>query len=650
MKKRCFIGVVSLLLLTVTEVMAQHFPVQATFYSRPPYPVRLADYANPQGKNLSLKVVLRDLNLGPTQVYFKFRLSSNSVTYGNLQRPSGTPIFTLTPGVVQTFTQADFARNFTRENLNVSPFLYPLPLQEGIYTFSVEIIDVLTNKALSKVEQMPPVWLVVNDPPIPNVPLNQSQVKVQNPQNLIFQWTPRHRQAATVEYEFTLTELLIPDNFNGNPQNLFLSQPPYYQATTSSTSLLFGPAQPPLIAGRTYGFRVRAKAKQGFEEVGIFRNDGYSEIFVFNYGEKNRAPIILSAKWGNDAKPVITWKGMNRHTQFEVLYKRTSDTQEASFPFFSLANPYLQKNGENTYIGKINAAQEFKSGYLFRVGGITGISGEETLFSGPVFLPPIDWSRINISGIFRDNEDYLALLAGKSRKDNPTPLATTCQNPRINPTDTKTNAIVLGDTVHAGGTNVIVMSDEYAKAIMKTPGGGNTEVKLYYSADFKINQYNELISGYLTGEVTNQRIKLLSAGGSVGETDITNTQLISLGVRTDSLKVLANQIHDRNKQQLAYTTAHRYIKVISTALPTLSGLLTQKQALIRESLRVINEELAKNLPNQQRTQLQNMKTKLTAKSSETQKNIDNLNGFIQNFRGLKFTNDILGMLLPQLFL
>ncbi|WP_428663995.1 hypothetical protein [Runella sp.] len=647
--KQCFIGLLSLLLLTVTEVTAQHFPVQATFYSRPPYPVRLVDYANPQGKNLSLKVVLRDLNLGPTQVYFKFRISSNSVSYGNPQTPSGTPIFTLTPGVVQTFTQADFARNFTRENLNVSPFLYPLPLQEGIYTFSVEIIDVLTNRALSKVEQMPPVWLVVNDPPILNVPQNLSQIKVQNPQNLIFQWTPRHRQAATVEYEFVLTELLIPDNFNGNPQNLFLSQPPYYQATTSSTSLLFGPAQPPLIAGRTYGFRVRAKAKQGFEEVGIFRNDGYSEIFVFNYGEKNRAPIILSAKWGNDAKPVITWKGMDRHTQFEVLYKRTSDTQEASFPFFSLSNPYLQKTGDNTYVGKINAAREFKSGYTFRVGGITGVSGEETLFSGPIVLPPIDWSKITVSGIFSDSEDYLALLAGKSRKDNPNPLAATCPNPRVNPTDTKTNAVVLGDTVHAGGTDVVVMSDEYAHALIKTPGG-STIVKLYYSADFKINQYNELISGYLTGEVTNQRIKLLSSGGDIGETDITNKQLISLGVRTDSLKILANQIHDQSKQQLAYTTANRYISRISAALPALSGLLTAKQALILESIKVINEELAKNLPNQQRTHLQNMKTKLTAKSSETQKNIDNLNTFIQNFRGLNFTNDIMGLLLPQLFL
>ncbi len=650
MKTIRYIVLMALVFLPLAKTMAQHFPVQATFYSKPPYPIFLSDYANPVGQNLTLKVLLRDLNLGPTQIYFRFRISSNRMTVGNPSFRVNMPIFTLTPGIVQTFTQADFGKYFEWMNLGMNPFSYALPLPEGIYTFSVEIMDALTNKPLSKSEQLPPVWLIVNDPPLLVQPQNESIQKIQNPQNLVFQWTPRHRQANTVEYEFVLTELLVPDNFNGNLQNLFLSQPPYYRTTTLNSSFLYGPTLPPLIAGRTYGFRVRAVAKKGFEEIGIFRNDGYSEVGIFHYGEKNRAPVILSARWGNDAKPLITWKGIERHAQFEVFYKRTTDAQEASFPYFSLSNPYLQKVGENTYAGKINAVSDVKSSYTFRVSGITGVTGEASLFSGLVTLPPIDWSKITIYGITRDNEDYLGLLAGKSRKDNPNPLVATCQNPRVNPTDTKTNAIVLGDTLHAGGTDVVVVSDEYVKALIKTPSGGTTDVKLYYSADFKINQYNELISGYLTGEVTNHRIKLLSSGNAVGEEDITNQQLISLGVRTDSLKVLANQFHDQSKQQLSYTTAYRYISVISTSLPILLNLLKAKHVLLQESIQVLNGELAKNLPNQQRTQLQTMRTKLTAQSNETQRNMDRLGTYIQNFGGRKFPNEVQGLLLPQLFL
>jgi len=114
--------------------------------------------------------------------------------------------------------------------------------------------------------------------------------------------------------------------------------------------------------------------------------------------------------------------------------------------------------------------------------------------------------------------------------------------------------------------------------------------------------------------------------------------------------VLANQFHDQSKKQLGYTTAYKYISVISTSLPTLLNLLTAKQALLQESIQVVNGELTKNLLNQQKTQLQTMKTKLTTQLGETQRNIDRLSMYIQNFGGRKYPNDIQGLLLPQLFL
>ncbi|MBN8824299.1 MULTISPECIES: hypothetical protein [unclassified Spirosoma] len=495
-----FITLYSLLFLIglLTNGYAQHFPVQATFYAKPPYPINLADYANPLGQNLSLKVILRDLNLDPTQVYFRFTVTGGGLSLSNPPRLGSQPVFTLTPGFVQTFTQADFGRYFNWENLGVSPIVYSKPLGEGIYTFSVDVIDVLTNKSLSGAVPLPPVWLVVNDPPLLTFPANQSLVKVINPQNTVFQWVPRQRQANAVEYDFVLTELIVPANYGGNLQNLFLAQPPYYKTTTTNTTLLFGPGMPPLIPGRTYGFRVRARAKMGFEDVGIFRNDGYSEIFTFTYGEKNRAPSITTARWDVDGKAVVVWSGVDQQVRYDLQYRdpfanvvnaiaivatpimtsaikssNTTSGSSATAPtsiLYNLENPTLTKLGNNTYSAKI--ALDNTRAYNFQVGGITAQATDQMLYSAPVFLAKLDWTTVSVAGITRDNNDYLAQLTGKSRKKNPNPLVATCQNPTVNPTDQTKNNVAIGDTLHVGGTDVRVVSTEYAQAMIKTTGGG----------------------------------------------------------------------------------------------------------------------------------------------------------------------------------
>ena len=645
-------------LLRVGESAAQNFPVQATFYSKPPYPIRLSDYANPLGQNLTLKVILRDLNLGPTQVYFKFAINSTQASFGNFGPPDGSGPITLVPGVVQTFTQADFGQNFTWRNLGINPALYAAPLREGIYNFSVEIIDVLTNKSLSGAVKLPPVWLVVNDPPIPSQPANRGNTLIPTPQNLIFQWIPRHRQAAAVEYEFTLTELLVPAGYSGNLQNLFLAQPPYYQTTTLATTLLFGPGQPPLIPGRTYGWRVRAKAKMGFEEVGIFRNDGYSEIFLFTYGQANRAPTIISARWGIDGQAIITWSGIEQQVRYALLHKgvlppapvfpptnnpaiiaqnlaRQAEyaALAGSLPgpqagVYELQNPALTKLGNNTFSVKLPVNNAYSR--QFEVGGITGNATDQTLFSTPFVLDPIDWDKLGIKGIKRDYEDYLGLLAGKSRKANPNAPVATCANPTIAaPTDTKLNPIALGDTLHVGGTNVRVVSDEYAIASIKTTGGGSAAVKLYFSADFKINQYNEVITGYLSSEVTNQRIQLISADSNTGEGDIVSKEIKAWGIRTDSLKTVINEFIGQSIGQVQTQEAAK-VQGVKSHLPTLVRLFEQKRDAMKSSIAAIDNELPKTTAAADKQKLNALKTKLNDKLTENQTYIDNTNEFMTN--------------------
>ena len=56
-------------------------------------------------------------------------------------------------------------------------------------------------------------WISLSDPPFLNLPIKGESVAFRNPQNIIFQWTPRHlnspNTAYNTEYEFTLIEFGI---------------------------------------------------------------------------------------------------------------------------------------------------------------------------------------------------------------------------------------------------------------------------------------------------------------------------------------------------------------------------------------------------------------------------------------------------------
>jgi hypothetical protein len=283
MKVKIIYKIALIALITSLQLKAQLYPAQAFFNLSPPFPVYLSDYANPTSNNLSVKLLFRDFNVGTRSVRLKFSIQGSNFQASNLIQNTNLPEFSLTAGQPLLLTQADIFPYFLSENLDIPPAIYGQAIPEGVYTFGVEIIDVLSNRAISGRLSSVPYWFTVNEPPIINLPINGSKVMVTNPQNVLFQWTPRNKQAASMEYEFTLTELIEPENFEGNLQQIFFSQPPYFQTSTNNTTLLYGPGEPPLIENRFYAARIQAKAKKGLEQIGIFNNNGFSEIITFQY-------------------------------------------------------------------------------------------------------------------------------------------------------------------------------------------------------------------------------------------------------------------------------------------------------------------------------------------------------------------------------
>src|SRR5699024_598589 len=83
-------------------------------------------------------------------------------------------------------------------------------LPEGIYRFCFEVLEYNRGMKISN-SACVVAWVILNDPPIINLPENNVKLRAQVPQNIVFQWTPRHtgspNAAFSTAYEFRMVEV-----------------------------------------------------------------------------------------------------------------------------------------------------------------------------------------------------------------------------------------------------------------------------------------------------------------------------------------------------------------------------------------------------------------------------------------------------------
>ncbi|MGL1889313.1 MAG: fibronectin type III domain-containing protein, partial [Reichenbachiella sp.] len=81
----------------------------------------------------------------------------------------------------------------------------------------------------------------------------------------------------------------------------------------------YGPAEPLLIPGKKYAFRIQAYDVSGRD---LFKNQGYSETFHFQYGDACMAVDQVAGEVLGKDRIKITWEGDFAHTGFEIKYKQ----------------------------------------------------------------------------------------------------------------------------------------------------------------------------------------------------------------------------------------------------------------------------------------------------------------------------------------
>ncbi|UNY99060.1 fibronectin type III domain-containing protein [Zhouia spongiae] len=289
-------------------------------------------------EKLIVQALMIDVNETSRQLRFRFSIKGNGLQIRSNDFVIGAaPIF-IDGGVPLRLSNLDLRPYFELQNLSgITPQQYNNPLPDGNYQFCFEVFDWVSGQRLSNPNLgCFNAFLIINDPPFLNLPRRGDLVASKNPQNILFNWTPRHLNASGVQYEFELREVW---DTQIDPQAAFLASPNLYSTTTFNTTLLYGLGETTLLENKTYAWRVRAVVTDGISEASIFRNNGYSEIYYFTYTADCQSPQFALAKSLSTSSEEITWMPDPDHLKYKVQYRKKG-VRDAVWFEVNAVNPY----------------------------------------------------------------------------------------------------------------------------------------------------------------------------------------------------------------------------------------------------------------------------------------------------------------------
>ncbi|MDH5397116.1 MAG: hypothetical protein OEX02_03165, partial [Cyclobacteriaceae bacterium] len=304
---------------------AQNYPISANLMMMPPYSVYLTDYSSHTVPRMQVNLLLKDLRASNVKVRFRATIKGPGIVISTKENYYGTPVY-LDGGAPLNLSQSDFFDYFLPENMDFNGISRREidrtgRLPEGIYQFSFEVLDynrgtIISNKALAF------AWLILNDPPLINYPRDGEKLKPALPQQIMFNWAPRHagspNSAFITQYKFELIEVWPAER---NPNEAFDVLSPLFVTSTPATSLVYGPTDPLLEPGRTYAVRVQAIPEQNHSSLELFKNKGYSEVISFKYGDPCLVPDNIRISANSHNKIVLEWDSRPVFSAYHVKYQ-----------------------------------------------------------------------------------------------------------------------------------------------------------------------------------------------------------------------------------------------------------------------------------------------------------------------------------------
>ncbi|EZH72222.1 hypothetical protein ATO12_25140 [Aquimarina atlantica] len=306
------------------QMMAQRFPITVVPQVNPPAPVNFYNYADQTTINSPLRVqlLLSDITISNEQIRLKVYFEGNGIAFESRDVVIGASSLFIDGGVPLVLTNTVLAPYFEFQNIKgINSNIYGSTIPEGSYQFCFEVFDFSTGNRLSS-KTCASAFIYNNEPPLLNLPFKGTNIEPTEVENIVFQWTPRHINVSNIKYELSIVEIW---DDQVDPQTAFLSQPPVFETTTTSTSFVYGPAQPQLLPEKRYAWRVKAKALQGIEEIGLFKNEGNSEIFWFSKTSPCSTLDNVSATPKGISKINVFWgEDPSEYSEYTIAYREAN--------------------------------------------------------------------------------------------------------------------------------------------------------------------------------------------------------------------------------------------------------------------------------------------------------------------------------------
>lgn len=355
------INCLALVLLFLITGSAAFSQISINIQVKPPYQSRIAEYASRPDLIL--------LTLTNTSQETQHVQLTGSIVGDNgvslTVKPSyksPSPI-EIAPGQVIALNSTDisFLFNYSSiivKGIDLNNIVYDARLREGIYQICIRALDYDTRQPISPEEPMGCTMFYINDlePPIITAPMNEAVLQnTGTVQSFPITWLSSPGAVPSTQYNVKMVEIIADRDPNDAMQSA--TTPPFFEKTVMGiNSVLYGPADPQLTPGRRYALMVQAVDPSG---QSIFRNQGKSEVLVFEYGTMNTGVGTLSDESKSDSESRITKENATNTISGKVVwaYKATEETYKMSPRVNAVPEPRAETSVEqsgdfvNYYLG-----------------------------------------------------------------------------------------------------------------------------------------------------------------------------------------------------------------------------------------------------------------------------------------------------------
>ena len=314
-------------LLSSSTALGQTYPVQANLSITTPCPNRLSSLFPMGSSRVTLSLFLRDAMQQDVQAKLRFTIEGQGIKLET--SPSYLPTPFHLQGGVPIVLRTELEPYFNPNNLMVTgasagTFIQNRVLPEGVYTFTVEVIEARRQVVISNKAQT--ILLVMeNEAPTLISPQPNSVAEPNPVQNLFISWispiviTPS--LGIPINYE-----LSIWDAPQGTDPNLAIrSLRPKETVETTRTNFVWNTTNTELVVGNWYILAVKAIDPSG--ELS-FKNNGLSQPVMFRYGTPCLPPINPTHSDITQKGAKIAWTPIGGASQFLVEIKPKADKND----------------------------------------------------------------------------------------------------------------------------------------------------------------------------------------------------------------------------------------------------------------------------------------------------------------------------------